>query len=129
MVLCRQLDPVFASGLGVLALGASSTVPTDGQAVSTAVEVPWAPTEDALSAWWAAVDEGFFKTYGLESLAGRVFSDAFPADRIENLPDDMDGFEAQVLINKSALAFLGLPSAIEDELRDHLARKDLDGLA
>ena len=29
---------------------------------------------------------------------------------------------------RDALAFLGLPSATEHELRDHLARKDLDGL-
>jgi putative ABC transport system permease protein len=98
---------------GVLALGASSTVPTDGQAVSTAVEVPWAPTEDALSAWWASVDEGFFETYGVETLTGRTFSDAFPADLVENLPDDMDGFEAHVLVNESALAFLSLDSASE----------------
>lgn len=96
---------------GVLALGASSTVPTDGQTVSTAVEVPWAPTEDALSAWWAAVDGGFFETYGLQALAGRVFSDNFPADRIEELPEDMENFEANVLINESALGFLSIANA------------------
>jgi putative ABC transport system permease protein len=96
---------------GVQALGASSTVPTDGQAVSTAVEVPWAPTPDAISAWWAAVDGGFFQTYGLESLAGRLFSDEFPADRIEALPDDMEGFEANVLVNETALGFLSIDNA------------------
>lgn len=95
---------------GVLSVGVSTLVPSDGQPVSTAVEVPWAPTEDALSAWWASVDEGFFETYGLEAVAGRLLSREFPADRIEALPDDMSDFEANVLINERSLKFLSIES-------------------
>jgi putative ABC transport system permease protein len=98
---------------GVLAVGVSSNVPTDGVAISTAVEVPWAPTEDAISAWYATTDGGFFETYGLEPIAGRVFSDDRSSDRIEELPEDMTGFEANVLINESALPFLSINTAQE----------------
>jgi putative ABC transport system permease protein len=98
---------------GVEAVGVSSTVPADGAAISAAVEVPWAPTEDALSAWYATADGGFFDAYHLEPVAGRLFSEDFPADRIEALPDDMSGFEANVLINEAALPFLSIASAGE----------------
>jgi len=96
---------------GVQAVGISSTVPTDGVAISTAVEVPWAPTEDALSAWYVTTDGGFFEVYGLKPLAGRLFSDEFPTDLIAELPEDMTGFQANVLINESALSFLSIGSA------------------
>ena len=95
---------------GVLSVGISTLVPSDGQPVSTSVEVPWAPTEDALSAWWTSADGGFFETYGLEALAGRLFSEAFPADRVEELPEDTSEFEANILINEKSLKFLSLDS-------------------
>lgn len=98
---------------GVTAVGISSTVPTDGVAISTAVEVPWAPTEDALSAWYATADGGFFETYDLQPVAGRLFSQEFPADLIEEFPEDPSGFSANVLINESALSFLSINSATD----------------
>ena len=98
---------------GVTAVGISSTVPTDGAAISTSVEVPWAPTEDALSAWYATTDGGFFETYNLQPIAGRLFSLEFPADLIEEFPEDPSGFSANVLINESALSFLSISSAAD----------------
>src|SRR5690606_33037076 len=38
------------------------------------------------------VDYGFFETFGIELLAGRLFSEEFPADRLpETISSDMSG--------------------------------------
>ena len=88
----RQAAPLMMEEIkrlaGVEAVGLSSTVPADGAAISTAVEVPWAPSEDALSAWYSTSDGGFFEVYGLKPVAGRLFSEDFPADLLSELPDD-----------------------------------------
>jgi putative ABC transport system permease protein len=92
---------------GVISAGASSNVPTDGPVISTGVDIPGRDDEDALSAWYASVDAGFLETYGIAILAGRGFSEDFPVDRRASVPQDQPDVEGTVLVNETAVRFLG----------------------
>ena len=120
----RAAQPALSNQIsaipGVLAVGISSQVPTNGNPISTAVEIPGRANEDALSAWYASVNRGFFDVYDLAPIAGRLFSEAFPADRIIELPEDPTGVVGNILINENSLAFLGFEhpdQAIGQQLR------------
>ncbi|MDY6984567.1 MAG: FtsX-like permease family protein, partial [Pseudomonadota bacterium] len=65
---------------GVVEVTASSIVP--GMQQSSAFNVTTAENPEPRSMARTFVDHGFFETYGIELLAGRVFSEDFPADRL-----------------------------------------------
>ena len=92
---------------GVISAGASSQVPTDGPVISTGVDIPGRGDEDALSAWYVSAGEGFFQTYGIDILSGRGFSEDFPIDRRATVPADDPDLEGTVLVNETAVKFLG----------------------
>jgi putative ABC transport system permease protein len=97
----------FSDIPGVISVAASSNVPTDGAVISTGVDIPGRGDKDALSAWYVSANEGFFQTYGLDVLSGRGFSEAFPIDRRASVPEDDSDLEGTVLINETAVKFLG----------------------
>lgn len=103
---------------GVLSVARSSSVPSDGLTISTAVKLPDQGDADAISAWWHSAGPEFFEAYKIEPLAGRLLSDAFAQDRVDALPEDPATVNANILINETAIRFLGFESA-QDVLGFH----------
>ena len=103
---------------GVLSVSRSSSVPSDGLTISTAVKLPDQGDADAISAWWHSAGPEFFETYKIEPIAGRLLSDEFAQDTLEALPEDPATVNANIIINETAIRFLGFENA-EDVLGFH----------
>jgi putative ABC transport system permease protein len=103
---------------GVLSVSRSSSVPSDGLTISTAVKLPDQGDADAISAWWHSSGPEFFETYKIELVAGRPLSNEFAQDTLEALPEDPATVNANILINETAIRFLGFENA-QDVLGFH----------
>ncbi len=101
---------------GVSEVTASSIVP--GMENANALMVRTATNPEARAIPRMFVDYGFFETYGVDLVAGRLFNEEFPADRLPDLgqvgpvgafttADTMKQMTGNFILNESAVSDLG----------------------
>jgi putative ABC transport system permease protein len=114
---------------GVAAVTSSSTVPAMENPNGFNVKAESNPEARFISRMF--VDYGFFETYGIELLAGRLFARDFPADRLPDIsggaiagvtPDQVEALRQMTgnfILNESAARELGWTpeSALDQPLR------------
>ena len=69
------------------------------------------------------MDYGFFESYGVQPLAGRLFDEAYGTDRFQALPEGQEGMaKASIILNKAAAQKLGFPD-VEQAIGKTLIQK------
>ena len=86
----------------------SSDVPTQNNENNTGVRVPSPDGTSSYVANLIAVDFGFFESYGISQIAGRLFDEKYGSDRLVGTDDDEQLVRASVILNRQAVRQYGL---------------------
>jgi putative ABC transport system permease protein len=103
----RELDRIP----GVVSTGISSQVLTQPAQGGVAVIPPIGDTRESISIPNVLVGYGFFETYGIEPVAGRLLSEDFGSDILPFDQNQRQGsFEGNMVVNESTVRRLGYAS-------------------
>ena len=86
----------------------SSDVPTQNNENNTGVRVPSPDGTSSYVANLIAVDFGFFESYGISQVAGRLFDEKYGTDSLVGTDDDEELVRASVILNEEAVRQYGL---------------------
>jgi putative ABC transport system permease protein len=92
----------------VVSVGHSTFVPSDGFNISTSVTAPGQP--EAQMVGFVPVGWNFFETYGIEPVAGRLFSEDYGSDSAVGFGELAQRPQASVVISERAVGYLGYTS-------------------
>ena len=98
---------------GVEGVGYSDSVPGDGYGNSTLVTRSTAEGQLQLSLNMATAGPGFFEVYGVEPIAGRLFSEDFASDRWVDPDRGPSDIMPSIILNESAVRAIGFASPAE----------------
>lgn len=85
----------------------SSDVPTQNNENNAGVRVPSPDGTSSYVANLIAVDFGFFESYGISQIAGRLFDEKYGSDRLVGTDDDEQLVKASVILNQEAVRQYG----------------------
>jgi putative ABC transport system permease protein len=93
---------------GITQAAAASTVPGSPLGIGNAAEAKSSRDVEPHELWRIYVDYGFFETYNIHLLAGRLFSEEFAADRMPIVwPPSQAPLEGNFVLNASAAREFG----------------------
>ena len=99
---------------GVVEAALSSDVPTDNNENNTGFSIQGREQESGEQILnYIAADYGFFEMYGIEPVAGRIFSPAFGSDKMMRVDPDNDPAIGSAVITESAARRLGFDNPEE----------------
>lgn len=92
---------------GVESVGLSGNVPTDVQISSAAILSPMIPGDESTSIRQITAGYGFFQTFGIEPVAGRLISEEYGTDQLPVFTFREREASGSVILNESAVRRLG----------------------